>query len=195
MQTNYNNQIFSFDKLEGVNVNFCVMKAKIGNNAAKERLFLSFLPLFKKYGGKNYNLKEDFIQEFAIKFLEAVNNFSFKRKIPFAAYAKNVVRTNFTTLIRKENKFSDKHNFCDDAKWKAIENTVATPEDNSFLQKESVIALLKNLTIREQEILIYLYALEKTPKEISDYLNLSVKTISGAKKRALSKLRRIIKRG
>ncbi|MBO6305370.1 MAG: sigma-70 family RNA polymerase sigma factor [Selenomonadaceae bacterium] len=195
MTASYNNQIYSLEDLDGVGIDFCVMKAKIGNAAAKEKLFLSFLPLFKKYGGKNYNLKEDYIQEFGVKFLEAVNNFSFKQKIPFAAYIKNVVRANFTSLIRRENRFSKNHNFLNDEKWETIENTVEASKDNSFLQKENIINLLKNLTIREQEVLIYLYVLEKTPKEISDYLNLSVKTISNTKTRALNKLGKIIKRG
>lgn len=195
MTTSYNNQLFTIDKLDGVGVGFCVMKAKIGNAAAKEKLFLSFLPLFKKYGGKNYGLKEDFVQEFGVKFLEAVNNFSFKRKIPFAAYVKNIVRTSFTALIRKENKFSEKHSFLNDAKWEGLENTIASADDDSLLQKETIINLLKNLTIREQEVLIYLYALEKTPKEISDYLNISVKTVSNTKTRALRKLCKLTERG
>ena len=87
------------------------------------------------------------------------------------------------------------NHFLNDEKWETIENTVEASKDNSFLQKENIINLLKNLTIREQEVLIYLYVLEKTPKEISDYLNLSVKTISNTKTRALNKLGKIIKRG
>lgn len=190
MQIIYNNSIFKLEKLSKDKLNYFVLKAKAGSKSAKETLFLQFLPLIKKYAGKVLDYKEDYIQNFAVNFLDAINAFSFKRKIPFAGFIKSKIRANFSSLIRKYGKFKDYHAFCSDEAWKNIENTVAVDEKNSIENKELIISLLQKLTLREQEVLIYLYVLDKSTKEIADYLNLTQKTVLNTKLRAICKLKK-----
>lgn len=194
MQTSYDNKIYTVHELSKDAINRCVLKAKAGNKAAKETLFLNFLPLIKKYAGKVLDYKEDFIQNFAVNFFDAINAFSFKRRIPFAGYIKNIIRVNFSSLIRKYNKFSEKHAFCSDEKWQILENTVPAEDNPYFEDKETIIKLLEKLTIREQEVLIYLYILDKPAKEVADYLNISYKTTLNTKLRAISKLRKQVRK-
>jgi len=194
MQTAYNNKIYELDKLSKDKINYYVLKSKVGNKKAKETLFLNFLPLIKKYAGKVLDCKEDFIQNFAVNFLDAVNAFSFKRKIPFAGYIKNIIRTNFTSLIRKYNKFREKHAFCSSETWEVIENTTPDKVDSVAENKEVIIKLLQKLTIREQEILVYLYILDAAPKDIAVYLDISYKTVLNTKLRAIEKIRKEVRK-
>jgi len=194
MQTAYNNKIYELEKLSKDKINYYVLKSKVGNKKAKETLFLNFLPLIKKYAGKILDCKEDFIQNFAVNFLDAVNAFSFKRKIPFAGYIKNIIRANFTSLIRKYNKFSEKHAFCSAETWEVIENTTPDKVDSAAENKEVIIELLQKLTIREQEILVYLYILDAAPKDVAVYLGISYKTVLNTKLRAIEKIRKEVKK-
>ncbi len=197
MQTAYNNKIYELEKLSKDKINYYVLKSKVGNKDAKETLFLNFLPLIKKYAGKVLDYKEDFAQNFAVNFLDAVNAFSFKRRIPFAGYIKNIIRANFTSLIRKYNKFRDKHAFCSAETWEVIENT--TPAEVKSTEsreenKEIIVELLQRLTIREQEVLVYLYILDAAPKDIAVYLDISYKTVLNTKLRAIEKIRKEVRK-
>ena len=175
-----------------------VMLSNKGDMSARNKLIEHNLRLVvflaKKYDNTMYDL-EDLVSIGTIGLIKGVKTYKLDKNIKLATYA--------SRCIDKEISFEDSINLDSEGNELHLEDVFGT-EDNivekeyeSIVDKECLINEIENLSKRDKEILILRYGLnnkkEYTQKEVADMLGISQSYISRIEKKAIKRLKSLMK--
>ena len=160
----------------------------------------------KKYDGTSYGSIEDLISIGTIGLVKAINTFKADKNIKLATYASRCIENEILMHLRKTNKLKleisldEPLNVDYDGNELLLSDIIGTDEDvvskeiEENEQKRAMYLALKELSSREQEILVLRYGLngheEMTQKDVADLMGISQSYISRLEKRIIKKLRR-----
>lgn len=153
---------------------------------------------------------EDLVSIGTIGLIKAVNTFDPAKKIKLATYASRCIENEILMYLRRNNKtraeisFDEPLNVDWDGNELLLSDVWGTDGDVTYKSVEEGVdrTLLENaidrLTSREKRIVELRFGLrdgvEKTQKEVADFLGISQSYISRLEKRIIKKLRREIRR-
>lgn len=153
---------------------------------------------------------EDLVSIGTIGLIKAVNTFDPAKKIKLATYASRCIENEILMYLRRNNKtraeisFDEPLNVDWDGNELLLSDVWGTDGDVTYKSVEEGVdrSLLENaidrLTSREKRIVELRFGLrdgvEKTQKEVADFLGISQSYISRLEKRIIKKLRREIRR-
>ena len=160
----------------------------------------------KKYDGTTYGSIEDLISIGTIGLVKAIKTFKPDKNIKLATYASRCIENEILMYLRKTNKLKlevsldEPLNVDYDGNELLLSDIIGTDEDiiskeiEENEQKRAMYLALKELSKREQEILILRYGLngqdELTQKDVADLMGISQSYISRLEKKIIKKLRR-----
>ena len=189
-----------------------VMLSNKGDMSARNKLIEHNLRLVvflaKKYDNTMYDL-EDLVSIGTIGLIKGVKTYKLDKNIKLATYASRCVDNEILMFLRKNKKrkteisFEDSINLDSEGNELHLEDVFGT-EDNivekeyeSIVDKECLINEIENLSKRDKEILILRYGLnnkkEYTQKEVADMLGISQSYISRIEKKAIKRLKSLMK--
>lgn len=189
-----------------------VMLSNKGDMSARNKLIEHNLRLVvflaKKYDNTMYDL-EDLVSIGTIGLIKGVKTYKLDKNIKLATYASRCIDNEILMFLRKNKKrkteisFEDSINLDSEGNELHLEDVFGT-EDNivekeyeSIVDKECLINEIENLSKRDKEILILRYGLnnkkEYTQKEVADMLGISQSYISRIKKKAIKRLKSLMK--
>ena len=164
--------------------------------------------LAKKYDNTMYDL-EDLVSIGTIGLIKGVKTYKLDKNIKLATYASRCIDNEILMFLRKNKRrkvevsFEDSINLDSDGNELHLEDVLGT-EDNivekSYEDEVDKILLfneIRKLNKRDRDILILRYGLnnseEYTQKEVADMLNISQSYISRIEKKAIKKLKDLMK--
>ena len=189
-----------------------VMLSNKGDMSARNKLIEHNLRLVvflaKKYDNTMYDL-EDLVSIGTIGLIKGVKTYKLDKNIKLATYASRCIDNEILMFLRKNKKrkteisFEDSINLDSEGNELHLEDVFGT-EDNivekeyeSIVDKECLINEIENLSKRDKEILILRYGLnnkkEYTQKEVADMLGISQSYISRIEKKAIKRLKSLMK--
>lgn len=189
-----------------------VMLSNKGDMSARNKLIEHNLRLVvflaKKYDNTMYDL-EDLVSIGTIGLIKGVKTYKLDKNIKLATYASRCIDNEILMFLRKNKKrkteisFEDSINLDSEGNELHLEDVFGT-EDNivekeyeSIVDKECLINEIENLSKRDREILILRYGLnnkkEYTQKEVADMLGISQSYISRIEKKAIKRLKSLMK--
>lgn len=189
-----------------------VMLSNKGDMSARNKLIEHNLRLVvflaKKYDNTMYDL-EDLVSIGTIGLIKGVKTYKLDKNIKLATYASRCIDNEILMFLRKNKKrkteisFEDSINLDSEGNELHLEDVFGT-EDNivekeyeSIVDKECLINEIENLSKRDKEILILRYWLnnkkEYTQKEVADMLGISQSYISRIEKKAIKRLKSLMK--
>ena len=189
-----------------------VMLSNKGDMSARNKLIEHNLRLVvflaKKYDNTMYDL-EDLVSIGTIGLIKGVKTYKLDKNIKLATYASRCIDNEILMFLRKNKKrkteisFEDSINLDSEGNELHLEDVFGT-EDNivekeyeSIVDKECLINEIENLSKRDKEILILIYGLnnkkEYTQKEVADMLGISQSYISRIEKKAIKRLKSLMK--
>ena len=189
-----------------------VMLSNKGDMSARNKLIEHNLRLVvflaKKYDNTMYDL-EDLVSIGTIGLIKGVKTYKLDKNIKLATYASRCIDNEILMYLRKNKKrkteisFEDSINLDSEGNELHLEDVFGT-EDNivekeyeSIVDKECLINEIENLSKRDKEILILRYGLnnkkEYTQKEVADMLGISQSYISRIEKKAIKRLKSLMK--
>lgn len=189
-----------------------VIKSNNGDMHARNKLIEHNLRLVvflaKKYDNTMYDL-EDLVSIGTIGLIKGVKTYKLDKNIKLATYASRCIDNEILMFLRKNKKrkteisFEDSINLDSEGNELHLEDVFGT-EDNivekeyeSIVDKECLINEIENLSKRDKEILILRYGLnnkkEYTQKEVADMLGISQSYISRIEKKAIKRLKSLMK--
>ena len=185
----------------------CIYLAVNGSEEARNKLIEHNLRLVahivKKYESFNENT-DDLISIGTIGLIKGINTFHRDKNIKLATYASRCIDNEILMFLRKNKKrkteisFEDSINLDSEGNELHLEDVFGT-EDNivekeyeSIVDKECLINEIENLSKRDKEILILRYG-EYTQKEVADMLGISQSYISRIEKKAIKRLKSLMK--
>ena len=189
-----------------------VMLSNKGDMSARNKLIEHNLRLVvflaKKYDNTMYDL-EDLVSIGTIGLIKGVKTYKLDKNIKLATYASRCIDNEILMFLRKNKKrkteisFEDSINSDSEGNELHLEDVFGT-EDNivekeyeSIVDKECLINEIENLSKRDKEILILRYGLnnkkEYTQKEVADMLGISQSYISRIEKKAIMRLKSLMK--
>ena len=189
-----------------------VMLSNKGDMPARNKLIEHNLRLVvflaKKYDNTMYDL-EDLVSIGTIGLIKGVKTYKLDKNIKLATYASRCIDNEILMFLRKIKKrkteisFEDSINLDSEGNELHLEDVFGT-EDNivekeyeSIVDKECLINEIENLSKRDKEILILRYGLnnkkEYTQKEVADMLGISQSYISRIEKKAIKRLKSLMK--
>ena len=189
-----------------------VMLSNKGDMSARNMLIEHNLRLVvflaKKYDNTMYDL-EDLVSIGTIGLIKGVKTYKLDKNIKLATYASRCIDNEILMFLRKNKKrkteisFEDSINLDSEGNELHLEDVFGT-EDNivekeyeSIVDKECLINEIENLSKRDKEILILRYGLnnkkEYTQKEVADMLGISQSYISRIEKKAIKRLKSLMK--
>lgn len=163
-----------------------VTKAKLGDTAAEEKIFLNFIPyinlLISKFKIQGYD-RDDLVQECYIVLNKAISKYTGNRT--FVIYVTKSLKNNMVYLLRKSTKLQ----------YSIIDNLLQDPNDLeidvlSHLDIEHLSESLKHLSPKELKIIKDYYFNDITLLSISKALDEKYITTAKTKDRAISKLKK-----
>ena len=189
-----------------------VIKSNNGDMHARNKLIEHNLRLVvflaKKYDNTMYDL-EDLVSIGTIGLIKGVKTYKLDKNIKLATYASRCIDNEILMFLRKNKRrkvevsFEDSINLDQDGNELHWEDVVGTPDDivekeyESIVDKELLIKEIENLSKRDKEILTLRYGLynqkEYTQKEVADMLGISQSYISRIEKKAIKKLKSLMK--
>lgn len=189
-----------------------VMLSNKGDMSARNKLIEHNLRLVvflaKKYDNTMYDL-EDLVSIGTIGLIKGVKTYKLDKNIKLATYASRCIDNEILMFLRKNKKrktevsFEDSINLDSEGNELHLEDVFGT-EDNivekeyeSIVDKECLINEIENLSKRDKEILTLRYGLnnkkEYTQKEVADMLGISQSYISRIEKKAIKRLKSLMK--
>ena len=189
-----------------------VIRSNNGDMDARNKLIEHNLRLVvflaKKYDNTMYDL-EDLVSIGTIGLIKGVKTYKLDKNIKLATYASRCIDNEILMFLRKNKRrkvevsFEDSINLDSDGNELHLEDVLGT-EDNivekSYEDEVDKILLfneIKKLNKRDRDILILRYGLnnseEYTQKEVADMLNISQSYISRIEKKAIKKLKDLMK--
>ena len=169
----------------GINNNELILKAKSGDNGAKEKILENFKAYIVRqamnYKIKNYDI-EDVIQECNISILNAIKLYDINKNC-FTSYILKAIRNSFNAIFRKaiphyENEVYSEY----------IENINEESIDN-ILDEISFNEIIKDLKEDEKIVLIYFYLYNFKLNDIAEILNINSHQCFKSKRNAIKKLK------
>lgn len=189
-----------------------VIRSNNGDMDARNKLIEHNLRLVvflaKKYDNTMYDL-EDLVSIGTIGLIKGVKTYKLDKNIKLATYASRCIDNEILMFLRKNKRrkvevsFEDSINLDSDGNELHLEDVLGT-EDNivekSYEDEVDKILLfneIRKLNKRDRDILILRYGLnnseEYTQKEVADMLNISQSYISRIEKKAIKKLKDLMK--
>ena len=189
-----------------------VIRSNNGDIDARNKLIEHNLRLVvflaKKYDNTMYDL-EDLVSIGTIGLIKGVKTYKLDKNIKLATYASRCIDNEILMFLRKNKRrkvevsFEDSINLDSDGNELHLEDVLGT-EDNivekSYEDEVDKILLfneIRKLNKRDRDILILRYGLnnseEYTQKEVADMLNISQSYISRIEKKAIKKLKDLMK--
>ena len=169
-----------------------LIAARNGNSSAFNELTEAYKPLIESMTDKYCRLaegfgaeREDLHQEASLAFYRAVMSYDVSSEgVSFGLYAKICIRNRLVSLVRSYSRRARAE------KKSAVENknTDARVREHSFDMEELRTISSDLLSKKEREIFL-MYAEGKSYKEISEALNISLKSVDNGLLRAMRKLR------
>lgn len=189
-----------------------VIKSNNGDMHARNKLIEHNLRLVvflaKKYDNTMYDL-EDLVSIGTIGLIKGVKTYKLDKNIKLATYASRCIDNEILMFLRKNKRrkveisFEDSINLDQDGNELHLEDVLGTPDDivekeyESIVDKELLIKEIENLNKRDKEILTLRYGLynqkEYTQKEVADTLGISQSYISRIEKKAIKRLKSLMK--
>ena len=164
--------------------------------------------LSKKYDNTMYDL-EDLVSRGTIGLIKGVKTYKLDKNIKLATYASRCIDNEILMFLRKNKRrkvelsFEDSINLDSDGNELHLEDVLGTDENvvekeyEDKIDKEVLKKEIENLPKRDKEILSLRYGLngkdEFTQKEVADKLGISQSYISRIEKKAIKKLRGLMK--
>ena len=164
--------------------------------------------LSKKYDNTMYDL-EDLVSIGTIGLIKGVKTYKLDKNIKLATYASRCIDNEILMFLRKNKRrkvelsFEDSINLDSDGNELHLEDVLGTDENvvekeyEDKIDKEVLKKEIENLPKRDKEILSLRYGLngkdEFTQKEVADKLGISQSYISRIEKKAINKLRVLMK--
>lgn len=172
-----------------------ILLAKTGDKKSMEEIIKSYTPYIIKTARtiyvKGYEL-EDLIQIGQLSIIRAVKSFDVHRSKNFTTYATKSVSRAYYSLIRKNIKTPSccSINSINNEGCELIESIAS--EEN--LEEKTVLKMaLQELTAECREIIQWIYFENKTLELYAEKKGISYRTAIRWKKRALEKLRKLLK--
>lgn len=173
-----------------MNEKILIYQIKHGNQQALEKLISHYYPDIYRYIFLKLSRKEDaedITQEVFLRFIRQIPTYHHRDKL--LNYLYTIAHSCCIDYFRKQKTFEDFLNY---------ENQIADPVDvhTSILQQvqaEQIQLLLKKLSFKEQDVIIFHLYQQMTFKEIAQILNTPEETIKSCFYRALKKLRTLWK--
>ncbi len=153
---------------------------------------------------------EDLVSIGTIGLIKAVNTFDPGKRIKLATYASRCIENEILMYLRRNSRtrteisFDEPLNIDWDGNELLLSDVLGTESDVTYKHVEEEVdktlldTALTHLSVREKCIVELRYGLrdgvEKTQKEVADYLGISQSYISRLEKRIIKKLRREIRR-
>lgn len=189
-----------------------VIKSNNGDMHARNKLIEHNLRLVvflaKKYDNTMYDL-EDLVSIGTVGLIKGVKTYKLDKNIKLATYASRCIDNEILMFLRKNKRrkveisFEDSINLDQDGNELHLEDVLGTPDDivekeyESIVDKELLIKEIENLNKRDKEILTLRYGLynqkEYTQKEVADMLGISQSYISRIEKKAIKRLKSLMK--
>lgn len=189
-----------------------VLKAENGDMAARNKLIEHNIRLVvflaKKYDNTMYDL-EDLVSIGTIGLIKGVKTYKLDKNIKLATYASRCIDNEILMFLRKNKRrkveisFEDSINQDGDGNELHLEDVLGTDDDivekeyESTVDKELLSNVIEKLSGRDKEILTLRYGLnntdEYTQKEVADMLGISQSYISRIEKKAIKKLKSLMK--
>jgi RNA polymerase sigma factor (sigma-70 family) len=179
-----------------------IVLAKSGDRNAMGEIIEKFTPFVIKRA-KSIYIKgwdfEDIIQMANVSIIKAVNMFDTDKSNGFISYVTNTITRNFYTLIRDNVK---RTSYCSlnslNKEGSELIDIIASDEDmeEDFIRKEEnrrLIKALSKLSEKEKEIIYWFYFEGRTLQDYANSKGVGYRTAVDRKKRALIKLRTIMK--
>lgn len=190
---------------------YYILKAEQGDREAKDILIKHNLRLVahiaKKYN--NYPDNDELISVGSIGLIKAVNTYNISKGTQLATYAARCIENEILMAIRSNKKYknnislqepigTDKegNEMCLIDMLYNEDESVITKTENKILMENLMGIIEKNLSPREYQIIKYRYSLDGkslTQKEVARLFRISRSYISRIEKKALEKIRNIIK--
>ena len=174
-----------------------VIKSNNGDILARNKLIEHNLRLVvflaKKYDNTMYDL-EDLVSIGTIGLIKGVKTYKLDKNIKLATYASRCIDNEILMFLRKNKRRKVEISF-EDVLGTEIDIVEKSYEDE--VDKKILINELEKLSKRDKEILTLRYGLnntkEYTQKEVADMLGISQSYISRIEKKAISKLKSLMK--
>ncbi len=164
--------------------------------------------LAKKFDSTGYDL-EDLVSIGSLGLIKGIMTYKVDKNIKLATYASRCITNEILMYIRKnknrkgEVSFEDALNFDNEGNELHLEDIMGTEEDvvheeiENKLSKIKLQECLKELPVRDQEIMTLRYGLnnteEYTQKEVADMLGISQSYISRIEKKVIKKLQQVMR--
>ena len=184
---------------------------EMGDNAVKEVLIERNLRLVVYIARKFENTGvgiEDLVSIGTIGLIKAVNTFDPRKKIKLATYASRCIENEILMHLRRNNKtrsevsFDEPLNIDWDGNELLLSDVLGTESDVIYksieeeVEKKLLNVAMAKLNPREKKIMELRFGLgdgvEKTQKEVADFLGISQSYISRLEKRIIKRLRKEI---
>jgi len=193
---------------------FLLGKLDSGDKAVKsvliERNLRLVVYIARKFDNTGIDI-EDLVSIGTIGLIKAVNTFDVSKNIKLATYASRCIENEILMYLRKNNKkrseisFDEPLNIDWDGNELKLSDVLGTDIDLIYkyieeeVDKELLLEAMKNLTDREQKIMILRFGLEEgkeglTQKKVAESLGISQSYISRLEKRIIKKLQKEIKK-
>mgnify|MGYP004471751617 CR=1 FL=1 len=189
-----------------------VEKSNNGDLLARNKLIEHNLRLVvflsKKYDNTMYDL-EDLVSIGTIGLIKGVKTYKPHKNIKLATYASRCIDNEILMFLRKNKRrkveisFEDSINLDSDGNELRLEDVLGTDENivekeyEDIVDKECLKKEIDNLPDRDKEILSLRYGLngneEYTQKEVADMLGISQSYISRIEKKAIKRLKSLMK--
>lgn len=167
-----------------------------------EEIIKSFTPCVIKAAKGIYirgQSEEDLIQIGQLSIIKAVNMFDVNKSKSFASYVKNSIIRNFYYLIRSNIKAASCCSLNSiNGEGNELIDTIVSEEnlEESILEKEEKAALKRavaELPEKYREIIVWFYMENKTLEQYSKEKGIGYRTAKNRKKKALEKLKEMLK--
>jgi RNA polymerase sporulation-specific sigma factor len=190
---------------------FLLSRLETGDHTVKEILIERNLRLVVYIARKFENTGvgiEDLVSIGTIGLIKAVNTFDPRKKIKLATYASRCIENEILMHLRRNNKIRSEVSFDEplnidwDGNELLLSDVLGTENDIIYksieeeVDKKLLHAAMTKLNPREKKIMELRFGLidgmEKTQKEVADYLGISQSYISRLEKRIIKRLRKEI---
>lgn len=194
--------------------NECLIKLKAGDQNAREKLINHNMRLVahvvKKYTGSAET--DDLISVGSIGLIKAINTYERGKGTQLATYTARCIENEILMLLRANKKYKNDLHLSDsvgtdkDGNELTLLELLCEKEDTVFLnvdrgiEREKFLRFIKNaLTEREYTVLCLRYGLKGerayAQREVAKFLKISRSYISRIEKKAIDKLKCVVKKG
>ena len=192
----------------------CIKKMKAGDKSAKEKLINHNMRLVahmvKKYSGSAET--DDLISVGSIGLIKAINTYELDKGTQLATYTARCIENEILMLLRANKKFKSDISLSDaigadkDGNELTLMELLSEKEDMVFakvdrsIEREKFLQFIKGvLTEREYTVLCLRYGLKGernyAQREVAKFLKISRSYISRIEKKAIEKLKDVVKKG